>query len=113
MILNNFISMCQKSNGDYPPDNFTYRDISKVVSERYPTQSVEVVKVFFKSKGKVGNNTPYVYPEELEIGTATQISNDLYDARVNTVTKYGAKPKKDVATKARTQEEQLLDYIHN
>ena len=50
--LNSFIAMCTTSNGESPDSILTYQDISKVISERYPTQNVEIIKVFFRTKGK-------------------------------------------------------------
>ena len=103
--INSFIAMCEKSSGENPPSELSYQDISKIVSERYSTQAVETIKVYFRTKGKTSNNTPYVYPEELPIGTATIISDDLLDARTIASIGYGEivdkpreiKPKSDYA----------------
>ena len=102
--INNFISICEKSSGENPPTELTYQDISKIVSERYSTQPVETVKVYFRTKGKTSNNTPYIYPEELPIGTATIISDDLLEARTTTSVGYG-----DIISKPKSKHEHLKD----
>ncbi len=88
-ILNSFIQMCEDSKGERP-SGFTYRDVAKVVSERYATQDVETVKLFFRSKGRKTNNHPYTYPEELPVGTSTIISNDLLEVRTTASVGYGS-----------------------
>jgi hypothetical protein len=45
--------------------------------------------VFFRSKDRKTNNKPFTYPEELPVGTATTISNDLYDVRTTVGIAYG------------------------
>ena len=117
--LNSFISYCLDKKNEHIPEGYTYQDISKVISERYPTQEVEVVRVFFKSTDVRTNNKPYTYPEELPIGTATMISNDLLEARTTVKNGYGAALKPKVipvllATNNSTNEEQkLLDLLYN
>mgnify|MGYP006883097613 CR=1 FL=1 len=86
--INSFISYCYNSKGEQYKDA-TYKDISKVVCERYPTQDVEVIKVFFRSKGSNSNNIPFTFHEELPVGTAQQISNDLLEVRKTVVVGYG------------------------
>ena len=90
--LNSFFSLCQvKSTGKTieSKHELIYQTVSKVEVERYSTQLVEKVKVFVYSAGKVGNNTPYTYPEELPIGTGTIISNDLCAVRTLNTDGYG------------------------
>jgi len=86
--INSFISYCFNSKGEQY-DKGTYKDISKVVCERYPTQNVEVVKVFFRSKGGNANNVPYTFHEEVPVGTAQRISDDLLETRTTVTTGYG------------------------
>ena len=80
--LNYFLSMCVDSKGQ-TPIGLDYRDVAKVVSERYATQDVETVKVFFRTKGSRSNNHPYTYPEELKVGTSNVISDDLLEIRTS------------------------------
>lgn len=80
-ILNSLISMCKTASGDSVPDEFTIQDISKIECMRYPTQQVETVRVFFRTKGSRSNNKPYTYIEELPIGSYNELSQYLYDVR--------------------------------
>lgn len=100
-----FISSCMDSSGQHPV-GLTYKDVAKVVSERYATQNVETVKVFFRTKGSAKNNKPYTYPEELEVGTSTIISDELLDIRTS-ATRYG-----DISVDTK-DEEDLLKWVNN
>ena len=97
--INGFMSQCMDANEEFP-NGLTYRDISKVVSERYATQNVEVVKIFFRTKGSKSNNKPYTFPEELPVGTATRISDDLLEIRTTTNMVYGDTIRDDHETSA-------------
>lgn len=79
--LNNFISGCEDSNGEEPPNDYTYQNISKIECARYATQQVETVKFFFRTKGKKGNNKPYTYLEEVPTGTYNMLCDWLYSVR--------------------------------
>jgi len=83
-----FMKQCVTSNGEHPPEELTYLDISKVESFRYATQTMETIKIFFRSKGKQSNNKPYTFRGELPVGTATLISNDLYSIRTEATNGY-------------------------
>ncbi len=86
--VNYFIASCLDAK-DEPPDGLTYQDVAKIVSERYATQNVETVKVFFRTKGSRSNNKPYTYPYEMNVGTANIISDDLLEIRTNRDVGYG------------------------
>ena len=93
--LNSLISLSKNSKGESPSDELGIQNISKIECQRYATQKVEVVRIYFKSSGSTGNNTPFTYPEELPIGTYNEICEDLYDVRTTVVVGYGTVNKKE------------------
>ena len=44
-------------------EDLTYKNISKIVSERYIGNSTLNIKIFFYSEGSEGNNKPYTFRE--------------------------------------------------
>ena len=93
--LNGFIGECITSKGESPDSSLGIQNISKVECQRYATQNVEVIKIYFKSSGSTRNNVPFTFPEDLPIGTYNKICEDLYDVRTTTVVGYGAVKKKE------------------
>ena len=81
--INNFMLGCQDASDNTPPSEYTYQQISKVECARYPTQNVETIKFYFRTKGSKGNNKPYTYTEELPVGTYNMICDWLYTIRTS------------------------------
>ena len=48
------------SNKNTPVEAFTYEDVSKIGYEKYVGSDRGNIKIFFYSRGKTGNNKPYM-----------------------------------------------------
>ena len=86
--LNGLIATIVDSKEECVPLGIGYKDISKISCDRYASQKLVRIKVFFYSKGSLRNNKPYSMIDLVPIEVYNTITNDLFDVLTDNSIEY-------------------------
>lgn len=106
ILYRNFFDSSKKN----VPSKFTYKDISKIVSERFIGNDRLNIKIFFYSEGKECNNKPYTMRERT-LQEFTLLNDLLNKCRANQPSVFN-EDLNDAQDLVQLQEETLKDKIH-